>query len=196
VEVRTPAGAVSAGALVVSAGAWASTLLSELALPLTVERQVMYWFAPERDADALRAPRCPIVLWEHAPGSMFYTTPDTGDGVKAALHHGGETTDPGRVREVDADESAAARALLARLLPAAAAGTLRAARTCLYTNTPDGHFLIDRHPAHPQVLLASPCSGHGFKFGPAIGEALADMLTGAPPRFDLSPFALARLAAR
>jgi sarcosine oxidase len=133
------------------------------------------------------------VLWEHAPGRLFYVTPDTGDGLKAAFHHGGETASPGEVRAVAPEEVAEARAVLARLVPSAAAGRLREARTCLYTNTPDGHFLLDRHPRHRRVVIASPCSGHGFKFGPAVGEAVADLVTGEAPRFDLSPFALQRL---
>ena len=72
-------------------------------------------------------------------------------------------------------------------------GRLRDARVCLYTNTPDEHFVLDRHPAWPRVIVASPCSGHGFKFATAIGEALADLVTDGGARFDLSPFALARL---
>lgn len=73
-------------------------------------------------------------------------------------------------------------------------GRVTEARACLYTNTPDEHFILDRHPEHPGVLIASPCSGHGFKFAPAIGEALADLVTGQRPRVDLSPFQLARFA--
>jgi sarcosine oxidase len=189
VEVRTPAGTFTAGALVISAGAWATSLLPGLALPLRAERRVVHWFAPARNAGALRAGHCPIVLWESAPGKMFYTTPDTGDGVKASLHNDGETTDPGAVRPPSADDAAAARALLQRLLPDAA-GELLDARTCLYTLAPHGHFVVDRHPEHRQVVIASPCSGHGFKFGPAIGELVADMLTGRPAP---EPFALGRL---
>jgi sarcosine oxidase len=86
------------------------------------------------------------------------------------------------------------RALLARLLPAAG-GRLLDARTCLYTNTPDGHFVIDRHPDHAQVIVASPCSGHGFKFAPAVGEVLAELAQGRRPAFDLAPFSLARFTA-
>jgi sarcosine oxidase/N-methyl-L-tryptophan oxidase len=83
--------------------------------------------------------------------------------------------------------------MLARILPAAA-GPLRDARTCLYTLTPDGHFLIDRHPHHRQVVIISACSGHGFKFAPAIGELVAELVAEGGARADLSPFALARLS--
>jgi sarcosine oxidase len=195
VVLYTASGEWRAQALVIAAGPWAGALLSDLDLPLTVERQVVCWFETDAGRDELRPPRLPIVLWEHTPGRMFYVTPDTGDGVKAAFHHGGETTAPDAVREVHTREVEEARALLARLVPAAAAGSVQEARTCLYTNTPDGHFLLDRHPRHRRVVIASPCSGHGFKFAPAVGEAVADLLAGAAPRFDLAPFAIARLRA-
>jgi sarcosine oxidase len=191
VEVRTATGTHSAGALVISAGAWAASLLPGLALPLRVERRVVHWFAPARNGGALRGGHCPIVLWEHVPEKMFYTTPDTGHGVKAALHNDGEATAPDEVRPPSAEDEAASRALLARLLPDAS-GELLEARTCLYTSTPDGHFLVDRHPQHAQVLVASPCSGHGFKFAPAIGECVSDMLEGG--REGPAPFAMARFA--
>ena len=67
-------------------------------------------------------------------------------------------------------------------------GPLRASVVCVYTNTRDGHFWIDHHPQHPQVIIASPCSGHGFKFAPVIGEVLADIVQDMPPRFDLQLF--------
>jgi sarcosine oxidase len=192
VHVRSARGAWSAEHVVFTAGPWLGRLVP--GLPLTVERQVFHWFAPARDPGLLAPEACPIALWEFAPGRLFYTLPDLGDGVKAALHHDGETVDPDRVRrEVGPDEVGEVRSLLERLLPAAA-GARRESSVCLYTNTPDRHFLLDRHPEHPQVLLVSPCSGHGFKFAPVIGEAAADLVTGTPPRLDLRPFALARFA--
>jgi len=113
--------------------------------------------------------------------------------MKAGIHHEGEATDPDHVRrEPTAEDEAAMRRLVERYLPDAA-GRLREARVCLYTNTPDHHFLIDVHPDHPQVIVASPCSGHGFKFASVIGEILADLATEGRSRFDLSPFALSRL---
>jgi sarcosine oxidase len=65
--------------------------------------------------------------------------------------------------------------------------------TCLYTVTKDFGFVLDRHPKHDRIIIASPCSGHGFKHSAALGEALSDLAVGAPSRFDLRPFALARL---
>ena len=84
------------------------------------------------------------------------------------------------------------RDVFERYLPDAGGEFLRA-ETCLYTRTPDGHFLIDRHHRHPQVVLASPCSGHGFKFSTVIGEVLADLALDGGSRFDLGLFSLQRL---
>jgi sarcosine oxidase len=192
VRVRTAQAAYAAGAAILSAGAWAGTLLPGLALPLQVERQVVHWFAPADGAPRLTAERCPTVLWEHAPGAVYYTTPDTGHGLKGAQHHNGLRVGPDHVAPPSADDERASRALLARLLPSAA-GPLLDARTCLYTNTPDGHFLVGRHPVHAQVVLASPCSGHGFKFATALGEILADLAGGGSSGFDLQPFSPSRL---
>ena len=194
VAVRTARATYGAGVAVISAGAWAATLLPGLRLPLQVERQVVHWYAPREGAPPLTAARCPIVLWQPDEGGVFYTAPDTGHGLKAALHHGGETTEPGAVPPPTEKDEEVSRALLARLLPTAG-GRLLDARTCLYTNAPDGHFVIDRHPDHAQVIVASPCSGHGFKFAPAVGEVLAELAQGRRPAFDLAPFSLARFTA-
>jgi sarcosine oxidase len=182
----------SAAHLVLAAGAWLPRLRP--ALPLTVERNVMFWFST--GAPALFTPdACPIALWEFGGGRLFYTLPDFGDGFKAAIHHDGETTDPDRVRrDVTPEDEAEIRAPLGRFVPAA--GAVREARVCLYTNTPDQHFLIDRDPDQPRVWIVSPCSGHGFKFASAIGEVVADLVTEGRSRFDLTPFAMSRLAPR
>jgi sarcosine oxidase len=134
-----------------------------------------------------------VTIWEYVAGGVFATQPDAGDGVKAGIHHDGEVTTAERVRrEPTAEDERAMRRLMELYMPDAA-GVLREARVCLYTNTPDGHFLIDRHPDHPQVVVASPCSGHGFKFASVIGEILADLATEARSPFDLTPFALSRI---
>jgi sarcosine oxidase len=193
VAVRTTGGEYEAGHLVICAGPWLAPLVPSLRLPLEVERQLSHWFEPQADAAAFQAARCPVTIWEHAPGRAFYTIPDPGGhGFKAGLHHEGERVDPEGVdRRPSAADEARVRALLARYIPAAN-GRLLDARVCLYTNLPDEHFLIDAHPRHPNVILASPCSGHGFKFGPAVGEVLADLVVDGRSRFDLAPFALSR----
>jgi sarcosine oxidase len=193
VEVRTPRGTYVADSLVLCAGSWMSELLSSLDIPLTVERNVLYWFRPSADP-ALFAPEVlPIFILEHQPGKAFYGFPALGaDGVKVAHHHSGENCTPATVRrEVSADEVQAVRSLLARHLPKVN-GELRSATACLYTNTPDGHFIIDRHPQHPNVMLASPCSGHGFKFASVIGEVLADLVCDGRTQHPIEMFQLKR----
>jgi sarcosine oxidase len=188
VRVVTDRGEYRAGQLLLAAGSWIRSLVPELNLPFTVERQVLYWFAPRADPGSFAPARCPVHLWEAGPRNFFYGFPDLGDGVKVGRHHAGEVADPDRLRrEVDDSEVAAMRELMVRFLPDAD-GALRSTAVCMYTNTPDEHFWIDRHPEHAQVLIASPCSGHGFKFSSVIGEVLAELLISGKSRYDLSPF--------
>jgi sarcosine oxidase len=188
VRVFTAQRSCRAKQLIVSAGAWVNSLLPEAPLPARIERQVLHWFAAARDADAFAPERCPIHLWQFDGGRFFYGFPDLGAGVKLAFHHGGEITSADAVRrEVEPDEVQAVRAALRRFVPAAD-GRCLSSVVCLYTNTPDEHFWIDRHPAHTNVLVASPCSGHGFKFAPVMGEILADLVQRRRPRFELELF--------
>ncbi|MFA0732740.1 MAG: hypothetical protein HZLCBSQH_001623 [Candidatus Fervidibacterota bacterium] len=186
VTVMTNKGHYRADALVLSAGAWLPDLMPSL--PLRVERQVMFWFRPKRNKGLFAPDRCPIFIVEFAPSRFFYGFPDLGEGVKVARHHEGELCTPETVRRsVDETEVEAMRELVRPFLPDADGKFLRA-EVCLYTNTPDGHFLLDRLPDYPQVLLVSPCSGHGFKFASAIGECVADLLLTDSVRHDLSLF--------
>ncbi len=187
VRVVTSKGVYQANQLVLTAGGWIQSLLRDLELPLSVERQVQYWFEPKLAAP-FQPERCPIHVWEHEPGRFFYGFPDLGDGVKVARHHEGEMVNPDSFnREARLEEVEAMRAIVRRFLPYAD-GPLRSAVVCMYTNTPDSHFFLDRHPAHPRVLIASPCSGHGFKFSSVIGEVIADLVTAGQTQFDLSLF--------
>jgi sarcosine oxidase len=194
VRVRTPAGTYGARQLLLTAGAWTRELLPELKLPLAVERQVPFWF--DAAGGEYEPERCPIYAWEHTPGFIGYGFPRLERGVKAALMHQGEVfEDPDGVRRaVDAGEVEPLRAALRQVLPGLAEAPVRGGQVCLFTNTPDGDFLVDFHPEHPQVLLSSPCSGHGFKFASALGEIHADLLLDGRSRFDLSPFRLDRFA--
>jgi sarcosine oxidase len=192
VQVRTAYGAYTAGRLVLTAGPWMRELVPDLALPLAVERQVFHWYEPQTSRALFDPNRCPVTLWEYAPGKIFAVIPDFGDGIKIMIHHEGELTTADNVRrDVTHEEDARILDLLRRFLPRAK-GRKLASQVCLYTNTPDSHFLIDAHPLHSQVIIASPCSGHGFKFSSVIGEILADVATDAVPKFDLSPFGLRR----
>jgi len=188
VSVFTARGRTRARQLVITAGAWVASLLPGMRLPFRIERQVLHWFEPAADADAFTPQRCPVHLWQFDGDRFFYGLPDSGAGVKLAFHHRGETTTADSVRrEVTAAEVDETRRVLRRFVPAAD-GRARASTVCLYTNTPDEHFWIDRHPAHANVLVASPCSGHGFKFAPVVGEIAADLVQGRPTRFDLGLF--------
>ena len=187
VRVATPAGGYEAARLALCAGAWNPALMDDESIALRVERQVMHWFTPARTPELFDPTRCPIAMTEYAPDRIFYFVPDSGDGVKAAIHHEGEVTHPDAIRrEVTDEDVAPVTRLLSRYVPNAA-GRLRGSATCLYTNTTDGHFLIAPHARHEEVLIVSACSGHGFKFASAIGEAVAD-LTMSLPRPDLTPF--------
>jgi len=185
VEVKTSAATYAARHLVISAGSWAKELVPEL--PVVVERQVLVWF--EQHAPELFSPeRCPIYLFEYQPHKYFYGFPELGRGVKVARHHEGPPVDPNSTnREVDGEEVTALHQLVRSFLPDLSGKALDAT-VCLYTNMPDEHFLIDRHPNAEQVLVCSPCSGHGFKFSAAIGETVADLILTGRSRFDLSLF--------
>lgn len=196
VVVRTESGVVRASRVVFAAGAWTNALLHRerggdaVRLPLTVERQTSHWFQPGPAAPAYGADRYPIALWEYAPGGILYTLPDTGHGVKAGIHHNGAHVDPDTVnRTVSLEDELRVRALLDRYQRGAAHRSLDAA-VCLYTNTPDHHFVLDLLPGRSAVIVLSACSGHGFKFAPALAELAADMVEGgdAPDAFALRRF--------
>jgi sarcosine oxidase len=131
--------------------------------------------------------------------AVFYALPTaaTADGaVKVAVHHDGAPTTPATVQRVVGEEEIAhAKSLLARYVPALA-GVHRGSAVCLYTNSQDGQFVIDRHRAHAAVVIASPCSGFGFKFASVVGEILAGLLLDEATPFDLKPFRIARLQHR
>jgi sarcosine oxidase len=194
VRVVTQNGAIDAGCAIVTAGPWVKSVLPGLPAPIRVTRQVLGWFEPHDRA--LFAPdRFPVFLLQNEDG-IFYGFPDDGaSGVKVAKHHhADESVDPDRCdREVTAADEAMIRAVLAAHLPAAD-GRRLAAITCLYTMTPDGDFILDRLPGHDAIIVASPCSGHGFKFAPVIGEILADLALAGSTSHDISRFALGRFA--
>jgi len=192
VRVRTTRGEVDAGALVIAAGAWLPALVPALAPALRVERVVQAWWAPS-DPARYDPARCPIWMWEFGADPsgeprFLYGFPAFDGRIKAARHHEGAIVDPDTVdREVHADELAALHADLAPRLEGLDAGPVRAC-VCLYTDTPDGHFLLDTLPAEPRVFVASACSGHGFKFAPALGEAIAAWAGTGGRAAELEPF--------
>lgn len=198
VEVVTEAGTYAADVLVLAPGAWAPELLADLGVPLAVERQVQVWLGGE----AAPYPHHPVFVWEDTSAAGASTTcyavppTDPGAGVKVGFHHGGEAcTAETMDRDVRPDEVSTVRDHVRRLLPGLPRRFLRAA-ACPYTNTPDEHFVVGRHPAHDRVVAACGFSGHGFKFVPVIGEILADLAVDGSTRHPIGAFDPARFAAR
>lgn len=186
--VRLGGETVHTGALVLALGSWMGGWLP--GLPLEVERQVQLWFPSGRPSRGASG-RDPVFIWETGPARLFYGIPDFGRGFKVARHHGGETG-PRQVlgrRVTDADVAPVA-AFVRRRLCAVGAKPLRGS-VCLYTNTPDGHFIADRLSGAP-VWAVSACSGHGFKFAPALAGQLAGWVSGGERPAALRPFALGR----
>ncbi|HUP27786.1 MAG TPA: FAD-dependent oxidoreductase, partial [Chloroflexia bacterium] len=173
VTVKTAQGSYSASALIVAVGPWTPGILPDLALPLTVWRVANAFFEPSRPE--FQVGRCPFYLLE-VPEGTYYGLPELpGQGLKAGRHDTGEACTPETARrEVSAAEVEDLKRVLDVYMPGAG-GKLKGTLTCLYTMTPDEDFIIDRHPQHRQVVYASACSGHGFKFSSAIGEVLSGM---------------------
>ena len=183
VEVETPAGVQTAAKLVFCAGPWNGELLQGL-LPLRVERQVPFWFS-SGGRDVFSPSKMPVFIMEEDASRFYYGLPDMGHGVKVARTHGGESSDPDKVRrEVSEEDVAPVRDFVSRRLKALD-GTPIASTTCLYTNTPDFNFALGLHPSDRNVVVVSACSGHGFKFASVIGEVAADFVTGGATSYDL-----------
>jgi sarcosine oxidase len=194
VRVRTQSGTYTADHLVLAGGAWTNSLVRELRLPLTIERQTVFWFESDALSPAYDAADFPIYAYEYKAGHICYGFPRLPRGMKASVMHSGELArDAESVRRaVKDDEVKPLRAALRPVLPQLADASVRESSVCIFTNTPDHDFIIDFHPEHRQVLISTPCSGHGFKFASAIGELQADLIAGGKARFDLSPFRATR----
>ncbi|MEU3273416.1 N-methyl-L-tryptophan oxidase [Saccharomonospora sp. NPDC006951] len=195
VRVRTSLGEYTAGHLVVCPGAWAPVILSGLGIPFAIERQVQYWFAPRGGAGAFAAEHHPVYIWENAHGRQFYGFPATEGEVKVAFFRGGGLCTADTIdRTVGEHEIADITGFVAARMPALPGTYLRSA-TCMYTNTPDEHFVIAPHPEHSNVVVAAGFSGHGFKFVPVVGEILADLAVDGHTEHPISLFDPARFGA-
>jgi len=193
VTVSTEKDSYLAEKVIFAAGPWNASLLPDLRLPLECERQVLFWFNPASRAELFNPRKMPVFIWEVEGGRNFYGIPNVGHGVKAARHHGGRVSPPDEVdRRVTAEDEAPVRTFLKSRLPLLVRTPI-SSMTCIYTNAPDGHFVIDRHPRHRNIWLVSPCSGHGFKFSSVIGEIVSELALRGFTRQDISLFSLARL---
>ncbi|MEA2511747.1 MAG: sarcosine oxidase [Thermomicrobiales bacterium] len=193
VRVDTDRQTYRADRAVIAVGAWSGELLADLQLPLSAQRVVNVHFEPTRPE--LFAPdRCPVHSWQ-VPEGHYYGVPALPDqGVKFGRHDANEECTPETVhRQVDPQEIEALRKVLDRYLPGAA-GATKWTITCIYPNSIDRHFIIDRHPRHSQVVYGCGFSGHGFKFASVVGEILADLAQDGHTRHPIGFIAAARFA--
>jgi sarcosine oxidase len=192
VRVRTDRGTYEADKLVVTAGAWDADLLDVLQGLAVPERQVLAWLQPTRP-ERFRPDTFPVFNLQVDEG-RFYGFPVFGvPGFKFGKYfHLGETNHADEIdrQPHDYDEQLLRR-VAKRYFPDGCGPTMNL-QTCMFTNTPDHHFIIDTHPEYPQVCIASPCSGHGFKFASVVGEIMADLAEEGMTRHDISLFRLGR----
>ncbi len=191
VEVETSDGAFAAGKLVITAGAWAKTMLQQtgIDLPLTPLRCQLNFFEPPSQVSQYSAERCPVYIAHVSslfPETVYGIPAHDGSGFKVAFHGGPAARHPSEIsREPDASNVENLRPFLRAHIPGIASAPVRESRICLYTQTPDDHFIVDAHPAYDHVVIGAGFSGHGFKFSTIIGKMLSDIaLDGATPHND------------
>lgn len=197
VEVHTSSGTFSAAHLVIAAGPWATAALGPL-FPLRVTRQVLAWIKPSSTIDPFMPERFPVFLSESIedarPAYGFPAIDRRFGGVKAAIHGSLAECTPDTVdRTIHPADLNALRDKVARRIPALAGDVLKA-QTCLYTMTPDEHFVLGLHPQYAEVSVACGFSGHGFKFASVVGEVLADLATESATRLPIGLFSPTRFA--
>ena len=192
VTVTTNRASYRAAKLVLSAGAWINDLVPQLRTLAVAERQVLGWFEPHKP-ELYEPQQFPVFNLEVEEG-RFYGFPIYGvPGFKVGrYHHRGERGHPDQLTaEPEPQDEALLRSFVERYFPDGAGPTADLKR-CMFTNAPDEHFILDLHPEHEQVVIASPCSGHGFKFAAVVGEILADLVSHGRTQHDISTFRLAR----
>jgi sarcosine oxidase len=195
VAVRTASGLYEASRLVITAGAWARNLVPELKELAVPERQVQLWTQP--DQPDLFQPECfPVFNLQASDDESvrYYGFPIHGiTAFKIGqYHHRHEQGDPEQLsRAVELGDEQLLRQGIERFFPKASGATI-AAKTCMFTNSPDEHFILDLHPATARVAIAAGFSGHGFKFCSVVGEIMADLVTRGSTRHNIAPFRLNR----
>ncbi len=192
VRVRTDHDSYRADKLVIAAGPWASSvvpLLAPLAIP---ERQVLMWSQPLQP-ELFCPGTFPVFVLEVPEGLLYGTPIFEVPGFKIGrYHHLHQQVDPDRMdRECHPEDEKILREVIRRYFPEADGPTLTL-KTCIFTNSPDGHFIVDFHPDSPRVLVAAGFSGHGFKFSSVVGELLSDFVLSGGTERDLSLFRLDR----
>jgi sarcosine oxidase len=194
VWVRTGRGRYEAGRLVICAGPWAAKLIPELEGLAVAERQVLAWLQPSRP-EYFEPTRFPVFNLEVEEGRFYGFPQFLVPGFKfGKYHHRGERVDPDAVhREPDAQDEELLRSFARRYFPEGAGATLML-KSCLFTNSPDRHFILDQHPEHPEVAIAAGFSGHGYKFCSVVGEVMADLGQKGETGHDIEFFSLSRFA--
>ncbi len=165
---------VDAARLAICAGPWLCTLAEDLRLPLRVQRNVQLWFQPYTNAFGAESFPAFFVDRPEYPAPL-YGVPNLGEGLKAALHGYGETTQPSALdRTIRESDIAVVKGALDDWIPHAAANYVTG-KVCMYTRTPDDDFIIDRHPSDARVVIAGGFSGHGYKFCSVVGEIVSQL---------------------
>lgn len=196
VRVFTDRDEYTADSLVFTAGGWNQNVLPFLRGLAVPERQVLAWLQPSR-ADFFRPDNFPVFNCL-VPEGRYYGFPVFGvPGFKFGRYHHFEEAGEAEYlsREAFREDEEVLRDFAARYFPDGAGPTMNL-KACLFTNTPDRHFIIDLHPDHPQVSFAAGFSGHGYKFASVIGEIMADLAERQFTRHDISLFNLARFTGR
>ena len=184
IEVKTNKGSYLCKKLIFTAGPWADQLLPPLKPSLNVTRQVLAWVNPKA-TKSFGLNNFPCWMLANPIGQgLFYGFPilptsqfGGPHGMKVAYHHPGEITHPDQVnRSVTEEEKLFLSSFLKEFIPNGF-DTFETVKTCLYTNTPDDHFIVDVLPENENIILAAGFSGHGFKFASIVGEVLADLAT-------------------
>ena len=188
VRVHTERAIYEADSLVVTAGAWNDEMLGFLRGLIVPERQALAWFQPERP-EYFQPENFPVFNLLIDEGRYYGFPVHAVPGFKIGKYHHLNESGPADElsREITPEDEAVLRECVARYFPMAAGPTMTL-KTCMFTNAPDGHFLLDLHPEYPQVSYASACSGHGFKFGSVIGEILADLAQYRQTRHNIELF--------
>jgi sarcosine oxidase len=196
VTIRLTDGRVlSARKLILSLGSWLKEMMDPLGASLRIQRNVQAWFSPS--VGSYKAGGFPAFLLDRAGlPAPLYGFPDFGDGVKAAFHGFGAITSADEMdREVNVRRDVAPIAAAMEEWMPGASTNFREAQPCMYSLTPDGHFVVDHHPRHANVILCGGFSGHGFKFAPVIGEIAADLALDGASRHQIDFLSFQRFTA-
>lgn len=179
--------------LIFSSGAWIKDLMPDINLPVKIERQVLFWLEPKKNKEFFESDMMPNTGWDLDNGLEFYTQPNLEKkGFKVANHHNGEFISPNNLnRETKEEDIITIRSFLEEYIPDGN-GKILDSKVCIYTDTPDFDFILDFSPVDENIIICSPCSGHGFKFTPAIGEICSKMIKREKIPFDISEFSINR----